>query len=46
MTTAEAAAILDPARGIFGLTTSELEKILADPEQMLVLGDIPAISES
>ncbi len=40
MSTVEATAILDAARRLFGLTDSELEKILADPEQMLAIANM------
>ena len=39
-TTAETTAVLDAARDLFGLTDTELEQLLADPEQMLALADI------
>ncbi len=42
MTSTETTAILDAARDLFGLTTYELEKILADPEQLRVMADILA----
>ncbi len=35
---------LDTARDLFGLTDAELEKLAADPEQMLVIADIVAES--
>lgn len=46
MTSVETTVILDAAQRLFGLTDAELEKILADPEQLLVLADILATSES
>ncbi len=46
MTSVETTAMLDAAQRLFGLTNAELEKILADPEQLLVMADILATSES
>ncbi len=46
MTNACSGAIFDVARDLFGLTDDELEKILADPEQLLAITDVLAISES
>ena len=40
MPTAEAIAILDAARKLFGLTNDELEKLQNDPEQLLIIADI------
>jgi len=45
MTTEETATTPDVIRDLFGLTDSELEKILTDPEQLLVMADILATSE-
>lgn len=45
MTTTEATAILDAARRLFAHTDAELEKILNDPEQMLVMADIIEASQ-
>jgi hypothetical protein len=46
MTSVETTAMLDAAQRLFGLTNAELEKILADPEQLLVMADILATSET
>ena len=46
MTPTETTAILDIARSLFDLTDAELEKILADPEQLLAIADVLATSES
>jgi len=45
MTTKEASAILDAARDLFDLTDAELEKILADPEQLLAIADMLTASQ-
>ncbi len=45
MTRKETTAILGAARELFGLTDAELEKLLTDPEQLLVLTDILEASQ-
>lgn len=45
MTTPETTVILGAARELFGLTDVELEKLLTDPEQLLVLTDILEASQ-
>jgi len=46
MTATETLSILEAAQQLFGLTNDELERILADPEQLLAIADVLSISES
>jgi|GEM_PF-5749295 hypothetical protein len=45
MTATETLSILEAAQKLFGLSNSELEKLSADPEQLLVLADIVNASQ-
>ena len=45
MTATETLSILEAAQKLFGLSKAELEKLSADPEQLLVLADIVKASQ-
>lgn len=45
MTTAEATDILAAAQRLFGLTDAELEKLAAEPEQLLAIMDMLTASQ-
>ncbi len=40
MTSTQTQAVLSAARRLFGLTDAEVEKLAADPEELLALEDI------
>ena len=42
MTATETLSVLEAAQKLFGLTNAELEKLAADPEQMLIISDLLA----
>lgn len=45
MTATETLSILEAAQRLFGLSNNELEKLAADPEQLMVLADIVEASQ-